>query len=499
MSRKKLTYEEVKRFIEVESKSGCKLLSKEYINGQCELDLTCRCGNKYSTSFRKFKYYKKRKCDNCSDRITWTFEKVKHFVEVESDSKFLSESYNKSKDKYKFLCSCGNTFETTFDAFYSRNKRKCNNCSMGNNLPPNNSDSLRYDFNYVKSYINSHNCILLSNEYKNCKSKLKIICSCGNIFETTFGKFRFRGKHSCNSCSYKDRGIKQRKTNSEFLKEVFDLVGDNYTFMEEYKGNDTKLKVVHNKCGYEYEVSPSNFIGNKSKEGTRCPQCNNHILYTYLDVYDFISSNSKCELLSKKYEGIDNKIKIKCACGETFYSTFYNFKYRNKRQCRTCSNKQSTSERETEKILKSNNIVYETENPLIKTNDGGFLRFDFYLKSIIIECDGAQHFKPVDYWGGEEYFNKLKTHDIIKNTYCIDNNIPLIRIPYWEFNNIEYILKNVLIHYKLINNENNTYDKWIVNKYLVDSEWNHDTYLSWNDKDKRDIPMKRELIHKLIH
>ena len=40
--------------------------------------------------------------------------------------------------------------------------------------------------------------------------------------------------------------------------------------------------------------------------------------------------------------------------------------------------------------------------------------------------------------GGEE------KRDGIKNNYCKNNNIPLLRIPYWEFNNIEKILENTL-------------------------------------------------------
>ena len=58
-------------------------------------------------------------------------------------------------------------------------------------------------------------------------------------------------------------------------------------------------------------------------------------------------------------------------------------------------------------------------------------------------------------------------HDKIKNQYCIDNNIPLIRIPYWEYDSIEYILKNVLMHFDLIQKDN-TYNEPIVKKYLVD-------------------------------
>ena len=46
--------------------------------------------------------------------------------------------------------------------------------------------------------------------------------------------------------------------------------------------------------------------------------------------------------------------------------------------------------------------------------------------------------------GGEESFWLNIVHDAIKNAYCEDHNIKLIRIPYWELNNVESILNNNL-------------------------------------------------------
>jgi len=72
------------------------------------------------------------------------------------------------------------------------------------------------------------------------------------------------------------------------------------------------------------------------------------------------------------------------------------------------------------------------------------LPFDFYLSdlNICIEYDGIQHFKPIDYFGGDTAFILLQTNDQIKNEYCIENNIKLIRIRYDE--NIEEKLSNIL-------------------------------------------------------
>ena len=61
-----------------------------------------------------------------------------------------------------------------------------------------------------------------------------------------------------------------------------------------------------------------------------------------------------------------------------------------------------------------------------------------------IEYDGQQHFEPNEYFGGQKHFNILKRHDNIKDEYCQDNKIKLVRIPYWDFDNIENILANEL-------------------------------------------------------
>ena len=60
------------------------------------------------------------------------------------------------------------------------------------------------------------------------------------------------------------------------------------------------------------------------------------------------------------------------------------------------------------------------------------LRFDFILPAhnIIIECDGRQHFEPIDIFRGTQGFDTLVSHDNIKNQYCKDNNIHILRIPY---------------------------------------------------------------------
>lgn len=76
-------------------------------------------------------------------------------------------------------------------------------------------------------------------------------------------------------------------------------------------------------------------------------------------------------------------------------------------------------------------------------------RFDLYIPqlNLAIEYDGEPHYKPIDFAGrGKEWaennLKEVQERDARKNKYCQDNNINLLRIPYWEKDNIESIIKN---------------------------------------------------------
>lgn len=93
-------------------------------------------------------------------------------------------------------------------------------------------------------------------------------------------------------------------------------------------------------------------------------------------------------------------------------------------------------------ILAQNNIIFETQ----KTFDNcRFLesnclaRFDFYLSeyNCLIEFDGKQHFQADENgWNTKENLYMTKERDAFKNEWCKENNILLIRIPYWHLNDL---------------------------------------------------------------
>ena len=78
-----------------------------------------------------------------------------------------------------------------------------------------------------------------------------------------------------------------------------------------------------------------------------------------------------------------------------------------------------------------------TKEKTIKIKDRNS-RFDFYLDgfSIFIEFDGIQHFIERDYFGGSDYFERIKENDSLKDEWIKINKLKIIRINYKELNKI---------------------------------------------------------------
>ena len=78
------------------------------------------------------------------------------------------------------------------------------------------------------------------------------------------------------------------------------------------------------------------------------------------------------------------------------------------------------------------------------------LPFDFFdsVNDIVFEIDGAQHFTPVEYFGGERSFYYTRSHDIIKNRFVCEEGLTLVRIDSTT-RNVRDCIKNV---YKNLDN-----------------------------------------------
>lgn len=116
----------------------------------------------------------------------------------------------------------------------------------------------------------------------------------------------------------------------------------------------------------------------------------------------------------------------------------------------------SFGEAKVAEFLKSNKIMFQREKEfedLINPKTNKKLRFDFYLPNIniCIEYDGKQHFEYTpsihgnSFDKGQVLVEQQQYRDSVKDEYCRDNNIKMIRISYKEFHKIDDILHEILL------------------------------------------------------
>ena len=279
---------------------------------------------------------------------------------------------------------------------------------------------------------------IIDDIYINNKTKINIHHNiCGKVWAITAHSF-LSGK-KCNHCFFT-----KKLTIEDVKNRCNELHGDEYEILSNsYVGNKAKLEVKHNKCGEIFKISYNTLSYKKSK----CPICNGK---RKLNI-DIIKNRcnelhgDEYEILSNFYINSSSKIKIRhTKCSNEWSVTTKSF-LNNNRKCPKCSI--SNGEYKICRILEKNKIRYDTQKEFDDCFYINKLKFDFYLpeKNILIEFDGEQHFKSVEHFGGEKHYKITKMRDNIKNKYCSDKNIKLLRIPYYDYDNIENILSNLLV------------------------------------------------------
>lgn len=109
-----------------------------------------------------------------------------------------------------------------------------------------------------------------------------------------------------------------------------------------------------------------------------------------------------------------------------------------------CKKNNSIGEQKIYNILSEHNINFIQQYSFEDLKNKYSLRFDFAIfdseqnVKFLIEFQGEQHYRPIEYFGGEEKFKQQKYNDDLKFQYCQEKHIPLIIIPYWEKNKLNW-------------------------------------------------------------
>ena len=285
---------------------------------------------------------------------------------------------------------------------------------------------------------------------KGSHKKVKVKCDyCGKVVEVEWRDFlkHLNKKYACGKC-------RQRKTSEENLlqrrhylfTQALEFCKDSgYTFLTNEKEIFNSNSIVEYICP-KHGIHYTKIYALLLKHG--CSECQyEKIRLSPKQVEQSFQKYNGQVLNPEDYVNIKAKnLKVVCPdCGDVFITSYNSFMTSKGQRCAKCAKSESQGEYAVRTILEKYKIKYIQEYTFIDCKDKNVLPFDFYLPEYnqIIEFDGLQHFIPSTFSNKIpplENYALINKHDNIKNAYCAEKNIKLLRIPYYQISNVENIL-----------------------------------------------------------
>lgn len=187
------------------------------------------------------------------------------------------------------------------------------------------------------------------------------------------------------------------------------------------------------KCNLQHSITYNKLLQNRG-----CPRCANTKRSEHKKLsYEFVKqqfNNKGIELLDKTYVNSNAKLKCKCRkCNLIYYVTYGHLSQGV--GCPRCAS--SKGEKQISKFCRHNNISFKQQYSFNNLKYKYKLRFDFgilrnYKLIFLIEFNGKQHYRAIEYFGGEQQLKSQQYRDHLKSTYCLSHGIPLHIIRYDE-------------------------------------------------------------------
>ena len=413
----------------------------EYINSYTKVKIFCNtCKNIFEEEPSQHLF--KTECVLCNKNKRLNKEKfIFQSIEIHSNKyNYDLVEYISISKKVQIKCNCcEKTFlQRPFDHIRGRG---CKVCSLRNR-----TRSLDEFISIATSiHGDKYNYDLV--QYTNKRTNIAIYCNtCKQTFLQSPGQHLIG--HGCKICA--DNRL--RYDINSFIEKSQKVHNDKYNYDSTvYVDCNIKVKIFCKKCNDFFEQRPADHM-----HGIGCRKC----------AIKFVSeqhkSNTEEFILKAKqkhgdkfnydlveYVGAFNKVQILCTkCNILFEQAACN--HLNGAGCPKC--RESKGENKIAKYLLDKNIRF-TKNKIFKTlKDKSYLKPDFYLDDLIllIEYDGEFHYKALMGSTLKEKQKNLEDcqrRDKIKNKWAEENNIPLLRIPYWDFDRIEELIEAFILEH----------------------------------------------------
>lgn len=268
-------------------------------------------------------------------------------------------------------------------------------------------------------------------------TKVTISCKEHGDFEISPRHHIYR-KQGCNLCRGRHISESKRYSQEEIIEEFKKIHADKYIYSNVvYNGIDTEVDIICKKHGV-FKQTPYNHIHKKCG----CPVCRyenlskkyrfsiNELLNRFREKH-----GDKYEYPFLKEEYINNRSIITIVC--PIHGKFKQMviKHLQGQGCSYCN--ESRLEKEIAVYLTNSSIDFIRQQKFDWLKHKKPLSLDFYLPkyNIAIECQGEQHYEPIEKFGGYEEYEIIKERDKIKLDECNSNNVKLLY--YTKYKNVE--------------------------------------------------------------
>lgn len=389
-------------------------------------------------------------CSKCGHKVQSNEEIIARAKKIHGDkydySKFI---FKNSHEKTVIICL--HHGECPITPGHHLSGKGCKKCGF-QKIAQQKNDKERLKFlNHLKTLIESQgdHYDYSKVEYKSHKGRFIIICKKhGEFYSTPRDLLRRCG---CDRCGNESASAKRAIENDNFLSRAKDVHGERYDYSKTNYSTSNKKVIIICPTHGEFLQYPQNHL-----KGHECIECGYKATGDTLRKTneEFISEAKMVHGKNYDYSKVNYltcKIDVDIICPTHGLFKQNPTNHLNGCGCPLCVDIwNSKGSQRIEKWLIFNEIEYVKEKTFdelrSKTMHNQKLRFDFFLpkQKTFIEYDGEQHFKPVDFWGGEKAYIELVANDKLKDKWVGEQGFRMIRISFKEKERIEDILRENL-------------------------------------------------------
>jgi len=372
----------------------------------------------------------------------FALDNLKLYVEKKSGGTFhiVSDEYVNAKTPIQCVCdihkSMGVQYTTPDKLVNGKSGYLCKYCGRMHS-----QDWKRIRPEVIISHCQAKGSSVVDIRTENAKTVVDYVCDTHSDMgvQTSTWEHLKSYKHCCRYCS--GRGV-----DTEMYRKLVAEVNPHLVILNEYEGYESRIWALCDVCGHIWETRAGQLMSKRRHRG--CPQCGAAKrtaarTYTKAEFEEQLRLRRPDCTLHGEYSGSHKKVTVRCnMCHSLFNGLACNI-LNGTVTCQSCRERWPTQHR-IRNIIISWGIDLIPEYRYADCVYKRQLPFDAYLPeyNVLIEYDGEQHYYPVEYFkaghpSAEEAFVDRQIKDNIKTEYCKNNGIPLIRIPYWERNNLE--------------------------------------------------------------